>query len=298
MATNVDDVAINPEVETDASVIADDTATDAAQPQLEGATETEGVEQPGQQATPSTEDAPEWFKADLVKLKYRGAEVSPKDYNHAKELMQKGWSYEQAMAGIAQQKQEYEANKQRFADYEKLDEAFKQNPAFAQRIQQMYLEAQGQQAPEQAQSHGQQLAPELMEKFKQYDGFIAQAQNAQADTAVRGEIESLKGKYSTENWDAVTETGFSFLRDVLKHAHDNRFPSIEAAYRDYTFERVANNAKMAATEQVANQRQRQARQGIVSTGAQKPAQAAPPVDISGKSYDELTEMAKRGAGVG
>jgi len=310
MATNVEDVAINPTIDESPAVDTDLAPDEAGQlsdvavgeADSQGAAEPSSQEPQPQQATPPTDGAPEWWKPDLFKLKYRGSEVSPKDYQHAVNLMQKGWSYEQAMAEVKSGREELEGLRQKYGSYEKLDEAFRKNPAFAQRIQQMYLEAQQQrqgqpQYPAQ-QYHNQQLAPELTQKIEEFEQFKTQWQNEQADNTIRGEIDTLKGRYPGENWDGMTETGFTFLRDVLKHAHDNRFPTIEAAYRDYTFDRVANNAKMQGAEYAAQQRQRQVQRGVVSTGSQKPANAPPPIDVSNMSYDEITANIKKQAGVG
>lgn len=310
MESNVAEETINPSAEATPETPALDDLPIEGQQIDKGPSGEAGEEKPSQQAvqppkqatTGEADAAPSWWKPDLFKLKYRGSEVSPKDYNHAVQLMQKGWSYEQAMTEVKAQKQEYEANKAKYSQYERLDDAFKKNPAFANRIQQMYLESQGgaQQQPQGqqgVQAQQQNFAPEVMQKLQEFDQFRAKWEESQADGAVQQEITDMRSKFPDEKWDVVTETGFTFMRDVLKHALDNRFPNLLAAYRDYTYDRVANNAKMQGAEQVAQQRQRQVRQGVIASGAPRPSAAKPSVDVSRMSYDDLTEIAKKEVGL-
>lgn len=258
----------------------------------------EQTQQKPQQATQADGNAsPPWWKQDLFKLKYRGSEVTPRDYNHAVQLMQKGWSYEQAMAQVNAQKQEIESQKQAYEQYAKLDKAFKENPAFAQRIQQMYAESMGMaQANQQQQQQMQQqyaIPPQLSQELSQMRQFIAQEQERRADSEVQQEIQSLKSQFSNEQWDAVTETGHTFLYDVLNHAKENRFPNLMAAYRDYTYDRVANNARMQGVQQAAQQRQQQVRRGVIGAASPKPPASVKPEYNPNMSYDDIVAQAKK-----
>jgi hypothetical protein len=243
--------------------------------------------------------APAWWKPDLFKLRYRGSEVSPKDYQHAVALMQKGYSYEQAMAGVKRDKEALDARGKQFEQYEKLDRAFKENPEFARRIQQFYVETMG--------GGGQQLEgqvaqpaaipPQMVRQLQEFQQFKAQAEERMADQDVEREIGDLRSKFADEKWDQQTETGHSFMYDVIAHARDNRFPSLLAAYRDYTYDRLANTAKMRAAEQAAQTRQRQTRQGVVAGQAATRPAAKPPLDVTKMSYDDITANIKRDMGL-
>lgn len=257
-------------------------------------------QQQSQQATPQS---PTWFKADQIKLKYRGQEVSPRDYNHAVQLMQQGYSYSQAMAQVNQMKQQLDSQKGKFTQYEKLEQAFQQNPAFAAKIWSMYQEAMGGKGGQAPQSGVQPNTPQdpqyyqLMQMVQQMQGRLSQWDEAKADSEVEREIQDLRTKFSTAQWDAVTETGHTLLYDVLSHAHQNRFPNLLAAARDYLWETQVANAKMQGAEQTAQQRQRNARAGVISNGAAAPAKSGGKVNLGETSYDDLTNMALKDLGL-
>ena len=260
-----------------------------------------GAEQPDQQQQSATPEAPNWFKADQIKLKYRGQEVSPRDYNHAVQLMQQGYSYSQAMAQVNQMKQQVESQKGKYTQYEQLEQAFAKNPAFAAKIWSMYQEATGQQAqPQQGVQPNTPADPQyyqLMQMVQQMQGRLSQWDEAKADQEVEQEIQKLRSTFQSTQWDAMTETGHTLLYDVLNHAHQNRFPNLLAAARDYLWESQVANAKMQGAQQTAQQRQRNAKAGIISGGAATPAGKAGKVNLGETSYDDLTSMALKDLGL-
>lgn len=264
-----------------------------------------GEANPGQAQEPKAQQEPvpqqgnpSWFKPEQFQLKYRGQTVGPKDYNHAVQLMQQGWSYSQAMSQVNQMKKEIEGQKGRFSSYEQLEQAFQQNPQFAQKIWALYRESQGQQAPQyspqDAVAHPQyqqlyETVNQMQERLKQFD-------EVRADQDVEREIQDLRSKFASVNWDQMTETGHSMLYDVLSHAHSNKFPNLMAAARDYLWDSQVANAKMAGAEQSAQQRQKNARAGVVSNGAPAPS-ASRGSEVRGSSYDDLTKMALKDLGL-
>jgi len=261
-------------------------------------------DKPAGQQAPAQPSSPSWFKADQIKLKYRGQEVSPRDYNHAVQLMQQGYSYSQAMAQVNQMRQQLESQKGKFSQYEKLEQAFQQNPAFAARIWSMYQEAMGGRGQQPGQQQVQPNTPQdpqyyqLMQMVQQMQGRLSQWDEAKADESVEREIQDLRSKFTTVQWDATTETGHTLLYDVLNHAHQHRFPNLLAAARDYLWESQVANAKMAGAQQTAQQRQRNAKAGIVGSGAAAPAGASKGgVNLRESSYEDLTDMALRDLGL-
>jgi hypothetical protein len=266
--------------------------------QVGGASATQSQEQQPQAAAPVADgNNPAWWKPDLFSLKYRGAAVSPKDYKHATALMQKGWSYEQSMEQVKREKAEIDANRSRYEQYERLEKAFNENPAFKQRILQLQQETANGQVQQQGQQAIDPRFQQVTQKLEEFDKFVGSLKEQQADQAVSSEIESLRSKFGETKFDEVTESGHTLMWDILNHAHTNKFPSLLSAYRDYMFDNVAANAKMQGAQQVAQQRQSNARKGVVSVGTPKPAAAIPPQDMRNMSYDQITEFIKRNHGV-
>jgi len=253
-----------------------------------------------EQQTPQSAPAPDgsnptWWKPDLFQLKYRGAAVSPKDYSHAVALMQKGYSYENAMSEVKREKAEVDALKSKYIEYEKLEEAFKTNPAFKAQILRLKQESEGARAVQQSYANPQ--LEQVTQKLGEFEKFMGTWREQQADNAVQSEIESLRAKFPDAPFDAVTESGKTLMWDILNHAHTNRLPSLMTAYRDYMFDNVVTNAKMQGAQQAAQQRQANTRKGIVSTGTPKPASPVPPQNVRGMSYDQIAEQIKKEHGL-
>ena len=267
----------------------------------ESTTETERAA-PKPEAATAPQGDPKWWKPDLFKLKYRGTQVSPRNYNHAVSLMQQGWSYSQAMEALNRERSELQTQGKLYEQYGALDKAFKTNPAFAAKIWQMYQEAQGQQQPAgQPQAQPQANDPRmqqlfsvvlgLQEKLKGYD-------DREADTEVQSEMKDLRESIPDAQWDATTESGHTLMWDVLNHACQQGFPNLKAAARDYLWDSQAATAKMAGAKQAAEARMKAAKAGVVGTGGNKPAQGAgKTVNVKDVSYDDLTRMALDSLGI-
>ena len=264
--------------------------------------ETQATEQPAPQQQPApAPQAPDtsWFRPDQVQLKYRGRTVQPRDYNHAVELMQRGWDYAQRMGDLKQQLQQIESMKGKYGQYDQLEQAFQQNPQFRQRIMQLYAEATGQvqpgQQPTQSQLQNDPAYRELYQMMQGMQGQLRTWQESKADQEVEGEIEQLKNSMPTIGWDGRTETGHTLLYDVIQHAVKNRFPNLAAAARDYLWDTHTTAVRAEAAKQAAEQRKANSRAGVVSKGQRPPQRKGQ--SLSGKSYDELAEMAKQSLGV-
>lgn len=241
---------------------------------------------------------PKWWSPEAFKLKYRGQTVSPKDYKHAVTLMQQGWSYSEAMAQLKGEKEQFESQKGKYTQYEKLEQAFAQNPAFAQRIWQMYQEAQtGKQQPGQQQVQQDPQYHQLFQTVSSLQERLRSFDESNADKEVQREVDDIKSKLSDVQWDQVTETGHTLMYDVLNHAYKNRFPSLMAAARDYLWDTQVANAKMAGAQQVATAKQRATKAGVVQSGANSPVQAQNrKVNVRDVSYDDLAQMALKDLG--
>lgn len=260
-----------------------------------------GENKPEETAKETSQPAgnPKWWTPDAFKLKYRGQTVSPRDYQHATALMQQGWSYTQAMEQLKRDREAIEAQKGKYAQYENLEKAFQSNPAFAQRIWQMYQEAQqGKQQPaaQQQPMHDPQYQ-QLFQTVSQMQQRLQSWDAAQADQSVQREIEDLKSSEPDVQWEQVTETGHTLVYDVLNHAYRNKFPNLMAAARDYLWDTKMANARMQGAQQVATAKQRAAKAGVVQTGSNSPVQAGPAkVNIRDVSYDDLAAMALKDLG--
>lgn len=251
-----------------------------------------------QQQQPSN---PEWFKPDAFQLKYRGQTVSPKDYNHAVQLMQQGWSYNEAMRALKGEREELEKTKGKYDQYAQLDQALQKNPAFAQRIWQMYQEAQSQRGAAPVQQQPGQPGPDVSGLYQTVQTMQERLQSIdkqRADAEVQREVEDVKSKLPDVQWDQVTESGHTLMYDILNHAYQHKFPNLMSAARDYLWDSREATAKMKGAQSAAEAKRRAAQQGVVQprdgqSGSPQPRR----VNVSDVSYDQLAEMALKKHGI-
>ena len=77
-------------------------------------------------STPSQFDPKQWA------IKYQGQEVFPKDQEHARALMHKGYSYDQAMSKIARERESLQQEQVKYKKYADLQSQLESDPAFAE----------------------------------------------------------------------------------------------------------------------------------------------------------------------
>jgi hypothetical protein len=260
----------------------------------------DGAEPAGAQAPESNADAgqvtqeqgstEQQFNPIEWQLNFKGQQITPKDRQHLINLAQQGYGYSQAMEKLNREKQEIAQYKTQYDKYAKLDERFKNDPVFAQKI---FGLLNGQEQAQQEQSNqAVALPPEFSEKLSKLEQFQEQFASYQADQKLQSEIEKLKSMHQ-DNWDFDDGEG-TLLNKVLKHTLDGNFPSLESAYRDFMWDKHTANAKADALKAEAEKRQRDTLAGKVSAPGAKPAPAAPKaINFRQTGYNDLAAMAAK-----
>jgi len=274
----------------------------------EGAPETSEVPDSSESSTEETAaEEPQPGDADFDpqawQLKFRDQTIVPKDRKHLVDLAQQGFSYSQRMQQLKQQEQDIQGKAQQYQQYEKLAQAFQSNPQFRDKLLAMYNEslAGGTQPTEkqaEAQEQVAQLPPQLLQEIEDLKQWRSQYEETQIDQTVKSEIESLKSKYSREDWDVPNTGGMSLMKEIIQHNFNNPAMSMEQAYRDIMFDKQTalaktdtQNAKAEGLKQAAETRKKQVKAGVV-------AGKAPAAPKGGKggvnpkaSYDQLAQQA-------
>lgn len=263
---------------------------EAIEPQSDGEIEQaesseEGAEKPVQDEF----DPAQWG------YKYKGQTMYPKDRQHALTLMQQAHDANVRNAEYKERMAEIEEQRKQFAQYQKLDDAFKQNPEFAQKIWSMYNN-QGQ--PTQDDSDEPQHVKDLRNQVYEQQQMLAQLQSnyetwndKEADKAIQDEIESLKSKYADHDWDSDDGNG-SLVKRVIEHAIKLNNVPLETAYRDYMWDNVQVNAKSEALKKAKADRLAQKKAGVVLDGPHSRPKSAPP-DIRNMNWQQVTEQAMK-----
>ena len=131
------------------------------------------------------------FNPDEWLLNFKGQPIKPKDRQHLVNLAQQGYGYSQAMEKLNKEKEAIAQSKTQYDKYAQLDQRFQSDPAFRQKIEQLF---NGGEQPEQTQQAGQSpaLPPEIMDKLNKAEQFQQTILQERADQKLQSEIETMK----------------------------------------------------------------------------------------------------------
>lgn len=226
---------------------------------------------PAPSSTPAPEQKPqETAKEQAARewlLNVNGKQIKTTDEQKMIQWAQQGYNYAQSMEMLKKEKEELSNKYKGYDRYSEIDQYAKQNPDWWQQVEQSY--AQRLQDPQnQTQSQFEKL---LNERLGPISEFISELQNQkkdyesqQADSALRGEIESISKDYPEVDLFRADESGKTLEMKVIEHAQQRGIPSFTAAFRDYYFQDLIKLERARAQEEATKKIQAQRKNGIVS----------------------------------
>jgi hypothetical protein len=247
--------------------------------------------QPNNQQTPVW-DGKQWS------LKFRGREIVPDSREKLINWAQLGYSYDQRSEALKQQEEQIKSRAKQLEDYERLDQAFQQNPVFKQKILQLYNEHllnQGQQGVEQGQEgyNGQDLSfiQPVIQQIQNLEKRLSTYESFQADNQLNSEVESLKSKYPNVDWVTKDEMGKTFLDEIMEQSYKMGGIPLEMAFRNSYWDIAIQNAKTEALKNSQNQQISNNMRGVVQNTPPRvsmtPSQK--PINFANKSYDDIAK---------
>lgn len=225
---------------------------------------------------------------------FRHETVFPKTRQEITELMQLGHSYRTNKQSFEQQRRQVETQASQYQRYAALDQALQQNPDFARELwalgQKFSQPGQAGGAPGQP-SQPQGLPPEIAHLPKQVESVVAW----QADQELRQELDQVERENPDFDWKADTGDG-TLRQQLLLFMRDKQVTDPVIAFRSMMYPSAINKAKFEAQKKLKEDQQKQHRQGIVTSGgAPKPGEK--PVDVRGKSYGDMEQLALASLGI-
>lgn len=238
-------------------------------------------------------------------LKYRDKPVVPQTKDELIKWAQLGYNNDLRMRNLDQRESKISEMEQQLAQIKQLSEAFDQRPDFKQAVmdiyqklasgQQVAAEQKADQLPEEMQ---QMISPyvdeirQLKEELNGIKGRFQEIDTVKADEEVKKEIDSLKQAHADEDWDTPdSATDKTLLREVIEHAAENGFKSLEAAYRDLRWDTALANAKAEALKGSEQSRIDAQKAGIVGKGGQAMPQSPKQINVRTAGYGDLAQMA-------
>jgi hypothetical protein len=242
-------------------------------------------------------NAPSAFDANYWGLKYRGQEVYPRDEAHLRDLAQMGWSYSQNMEALNREARELERLKSHYSQFEAIDETFKNNPIFAEKVRELHEKLNnGESFDGQSEEDTNSIAtnPEFLAIKKELEAMKTwreEIRNRDADQSIQNELQELQKAFPGQQWGVDNGDG-TLEQRIMKHAIDNDISSLRSAYRDYMFDSAQQAAAQAALEQYKQTVQKNNVQGTFAKSVNPPP--APMKSYAyrrGDDYRDLTQKA-------
>lgn len=198
---------------------------------------------------------------------------------------QQGYDYPQKMAEFNKHRESIQALE---SSYKPIDEWVRANPDKWEKLQ----------AVIQSEKEGYGDLPAdhpILQKLNQYDQFINEvkteretAKTKQEDQELDQEVQSIREKYKDLDWATVDDSGRTREQRVYAHAVENNIRKFKTAFLDLYHEDLLTAAETRAKEQLAANKERQAKSGLLPNKAAPATLSAP--KTNGKHYPTTDEI--------
>lgn len=254
-------------------------------------------------AAPSPWDPKPW------EFDHNGRKVLPDSQEKAKTWMSQGYNYSQRMAEMNRRQDELAKQGERYKGFDRygeVDAYAKQNPDWWK-----FVEEQWQTRSQQPAAGGAALPPELEGVLKPLQQEIetlrawreeqlsatAKQEEQRHDEALSKDIESIRDANPTIDFDAVDQSGTTLEGRILKHAAEIGTTSFRAAFRDYLHDQLLESSKAAKLAADAKTPDKLKAAGILGTSPTPRRAAAAPVNVKGRSWDDVAKDAMDDLGI-
>lgn len=215
-----------------------------------------------------------------------------------------GYDYAQKMAAMKAKESEFAKTQERMKAlqrWEEYDNFAKENPAWAQHVEQAWerrqqvLESQGAENPSNP-LYGE--LQQVKQQLAQVSEFIGGVRRSEEDKALTTEIQSIRQKYGDLDFDLADESGKTLEYRILEHAQKNGIRSFKTAFHDFYHDNLIKMREDKAKEQVVKDQQARRKAGIIGVTTESKKGLQPANSVRGKSYDQLAIEALQELGLG
>lgn len=247
-----------------------------------------------------------------VEFTWNGKPVKA-SWDKAKLWAQQGYNYSQQQAAFKKQQAAWEASvkekEAKFNPYMEVDELAKKHPE-----QWAFIQKQLQNLKQNPQSFGQEqpnaandaIRAQILDAIEKRlapieDHYKSSTQRDQEltqkthDDQLDSEIQSIREKYPTLDWDTYDENGMNLEKRVIDHAIKNGISNFRAAFRDYNYDSLTKFEADRAKEMMAKETQKRTKLGLLGTSSTPKANSQG--TIKPKDYNEAASMAMEELGI-
>lgn len=249
---------------------------------------------------------PQWNGKEW-EFESNGRKIFPDSKEKARTWMSQGHSYSQRMAEINQQRQAWEREKaelskyKEYSKYKEVDDFARSNKDWWEHVERAY---QTRNAQNQVDPSLDQLIRPLREELNETKSFISQLQQERQEQEVKRqnealdtEIKSIRESHPNIDLDSKDESGKTLELRVLEHCSQIGTTSFRAGFRDYLHDQLVESAKAGSLAAKTKEEQVKKERGILGTSPTPRKVSNGPVNVRGRSWDEVSRMAMEEAGI-
>lgn len=240
---------------------------------------------------------------DMFTLKHKDFENGERQFSRDKvlEYAQKGFDYELKMHNFKKDRSSFDEEKQTFESeretftrdreyWSKVDQYMKDNPGFAEVVQQEFAKIQGQEVSAPLSPREQAMQQEiesLKARFDAQDTATQERSQKQAEEKFVKSTVEYKKKHSDFDWDSKDEFGHTLQERIENHAIENEFKNFNDAANAYLFDQHMKRAAIKAKEDAAKELQKQRKLGLGPVTDHSTRTATQARTVSQMSYEDL-----------
>lgn len=235
-----------------------------------------------------------------IAFKANGKEIRTRlDDPRATQWLSQGYDYAQRMAEFNQQQAAFKAQQAEIEAvknrYSEVEDYITKNPEWWTHVQSQYEQAKAQGLGSQNPNNPEAMVlNKVREELKPVFQFIqTQEQQAKAakqqqeDTALDGEIKSVREAHGTLDWNTPDENGLNLELRVLKHAQEKGISNFEAAFLHLMREPLMKMEREKAMAEAVKERQKQTKLGLLDKSSTPKRGLTDAQGHKNKTYDQL-----------
>lgn len=182
-----------------------------------------------------------------------------------------GYNYSQHMAELKARETDLQTQAQRAQELEKkygeIDKFAQENPEWNEHLHSTWnkrFDVSGGQQQGETTAQQQGLPPQLQQEFNELKTFVESMKAEKADQAYSQAVDKVKQSYPDVDFSHTDpDTGRTLEQRVLDYAQENSIGRFEPAFKAFYADKMVEQARLQAKEQLAGDMKQRAKAGIL-----------------------------------
>lgn len=204
-----------------------------------------------------------------------------------------GYNYAQHMSDYKKNLTDFEARESKVSEleqkYGEIDKFAAENPEWNDHLHKSWesrfdITGKGQQD----QSTQTDLNPQFQQEFNELKSFVENIKAERADQAYEASLQNLQQTYPDIDFKATDpDTGKSLEQQVLDYADQNAIGRFEPAFKAFYSDKLVEQARLQAKDQMAGDLQKRAKAGLLGTSQAPTTRSSSEMDMP-SNYKQMS----------